>query len=153
MKRNVGFVTALLSILMLGVIWGSSLQPAGTSDAVSLGLLARLEELFASTFGADLPLTNHLLRKIGHFSEFLLFGFLLTQAITLLKKAKGSAVPLSLYLGLLTAVLDETIQTFVPGRGPLVTDVLIDHAGFLIGLFLADRICHALFHTGRNYRH
>lgn len=153
MKRNIGFLTALLSILMLGVIWGNSLQPATASDAVSLGLLARIQESFFSVFGTDLPLSNHILRKMGHLSEFFLLGFFLTQAVSLLKQSRGSALPLSLYLGLLTAVLDETIQSVVPGRGPMVTDVLIDHTGFVLGLLLANWICVRFFKTGRRYRH
>ncbi len=36
--------------------------------------------------------------------------------------------------GLLTALTDETIQLFVPGRSGQVTDVWIDFSGVLTGL-------------------
>ena len=40
------------------------------------------------------------------------------------------------FIGLMTAVCDETIQLFVPGRSAEVRDVLIDAAGVLLGAAL-----------------
>ena len=42
-----------------------------------------------------------------------------------------------LFFGLLTAVIDETIQLYVPGRSSSVKDVLLDFSGVLTGLFIA----------------
>ena len=38
--------------------------------------------------------------------------------------------------GFLAACVDETIQIFVPNRGPSVFDVLIDTAGVAVGVTL-----------------
>ena len=38
--------------------------------------------------------------------------------------------------GFLAACVDETIQLFVPGRGPRVTDVLLDSVGVTCGILL-----------------
>ena len=38
--------------------------------------------------------------------------------------------------GLLTALTDETIQLFVPGRSSQVTDVWIDFSGVMTGLIV-----------------
>ncbi len=56
-----------------------------------------------------------------------------------------------MFICLLTAVLDETLQLYVPGRSSSTKDVLIDFSGSLAGLFVAllilmfFRMCHILF--------
>ena len=50
------------------------------------------------------------------------------------------AVILSSLFVMLYAVSDEIHQIFVPGRGPLVTDVLIDTVAGLIGIALLYQV-------------
>ncbi|MFR6291955.1 MAG: VanZ family protein [Peptococcaceae bacterium] len=126
-----------ISLLLLALIWGNSLQPAAASDALSTGVLAQLQQLWYNITASPFPLSNHILRKLGHFSEFLLFGLFATLTATARHHKKNLVIPVVLYMGLMVAVLDETIQHFSPGRGPQVTDVLIDHSGFCCGLLLA----------------
>lgn len=126
-----------ISALLLLLIWGNSLQPATASDALSTGILAQLQQVWLNVTGNAFPLSNHLLRKIAHFSEFFLLGLFTTYTgITYSKKIRRF-LPAVLYVGLLSAVIDEAIQYFSPGRSPQVTDVLIDHSGFCCGLLLA----------------
>lgn len=131
------FICGTISVLLLILIWGNSLQPATTSDALSIGMLTHLQQLWYDLTATSFPLSNHLLRKLGHFSEFLLFGQFTTLTALAYSPKKHTVIPVVLYIGLLVAVLDETIQNFSPGRGPQVTDVLIDHSGFCCGLLLA----------------
>ena len=107
----------VLCALWLAVIIGHSLMPAQISQAESRGLLARL--------ASGLPfLTDHLLRKAAHFSEFGLLGLLLAQCLR-----AGFALA------------DETVQLYVPGRSGQVRDILIDFAGaaLAVGLTLLVR--------------
>ena len=104
----------VLCALWLAVIIGHSLMPAQISQAESRGLLARL--------ASGLPfLTDHLLRKAAHFSEFGLLGLLLAQCLR-----AGFAQPA--LAALLCALADETVQLYVPGRSGQVRDILIDWA-------------------------
>lgn len=130
-------------LLLLFFIWGNSLQPAQSSSAISTGLLAQLQQGWLAVTGADFPLSHHLLRKLGHFSEFFLLG--LSAALTGMigRKELLPVLPLMLYSGLFAAVTDETLQYFSPGRSPEVRDILIDYAGFCCGL-LAAFICRKL---------
>ena len=41
-----------------------------------------------------------------------------------------------LIAGVAVAALDETIQLFIPGRGPQIRDVGIDSLGVLLGIAL-----------------
>ena len=73
-----------------------------------------------------------LLRKMAHFTEFAALGMLLAWLHGMLQKGK-----LRPFLwGVAAASADETIQCFVPDRGPAVKDVCIDSAGVLTGIIL-----------------
>ena len=43
---------------------------------------------------------------------------------------------ISLIIGIIYASSDEIHQAFVPGRGPMLTDVLIDTSGVVTGIIL-----------------
>ena len=120
-----------LIILNLCFIWGNSLLPGTVSGAISRWVQQVLTELLPHL---DLSgSTGHgLLRKLAHFSEFTSLGLLLTWLFAML----GRKPWLSLLCGFPAACLDETIQYFVPGRGPGIRDVGIDFSGVLLGVLL-----------------
>jgi len=116
-----------LLVLNLIFIWGNSLLPGEVSGAFSRWV----KELLGIAPGD--PHTGHgLLRKLAHFTEFACLGLCLQWLHGMLKKP----VWRSLVCGFCTACLDETIQMFVPDRGPAIKDVLIDTAGVLLGAML-----------------
>ena len=119
-----------LLILNLTIIWGNSLLPGEISGAIS----GFVRDLIALLFPGDTPPgTGHgLLRKLAHFTEFASLGMILTWIMGMLAKP----LPLALAGGFAAACIDETIQIFVPDRGPAFTDVLIDTSGVLTGLLL-----------------
>ena len=120
-----------LSVLWLFFIWGHSLLPAETSAAESGRWLVLLQGV--------LPwLTDHLIRKAAHFTEYTVLGALLRAAFP----ARGRAAWMELALaGLLAAMLDETIQLFSPGRSGQITDVWLDFAGFAVGVVMGWIFC------------
>ena len=73
-------------------------------------------------------------RKLAHMSEFALLGALLALLTGAFRRR--DRVALMLLLGLLTALLDETIQKFT-GRTSSVLDVWLDFSGVVLGLLLA----------------
>jgi VanZ family protein len=124
-------VCAVLLILNIAVIWGNSLLPGSISGAIS----GWIRDLLASLFpgGSEESDSGHgLLRKLAHFTEFSCLGALLTWLLVLVQKHKALALP----CGFLVACADETIQRFVPERGPSFRDVLIDTAGVTAGILL-----------------
>lgn len=88
--------------------------------------------------GAIRENVHHAVRKLAHFSEFGLLGVLSalwlfhmdSRRLALKQWAKGG---ISAVFCLLYAVSDEVHQIFT-GRGPAVTDVLIDTWGALTGI-------------------
>ena len=84
--------------------------------------------------------THHLVRKLAHFSEFGLLGFLSAWLVSYVNRRKHWfktwpewVIPAAFCL--LYAISDEVHQIF-SNRGPRVTDVLIDFSGAVCGILL-----------------
>ncbi|MGM9641084.1 MAG: VanZ family protein [Faecousia sp.] len=126
--KNRKWVLGVLAALWLCFIWCNSLLDGADSSSVS-GFVG---DLLAVILGPWVQEAAFLIRKLGHFTEFFLLGFLLAWNGKLWKKSAAYA----LLGGLLAALTDETIQSFVPGRASMVTDVWIDFSGVLSGTVL-----------------
>ena len=132
-KKRLWLCCILLG-LNLTFIWGNSLLPGEISGAIS-GFFRDLIALILPVDGA--PGDGHgLLRKLAHFTEFASLGMILTWLTVLLAKPGA----LALVGGFSAACIDETIQMFVPDRGPAFTDVLIDTSGVLAGVLILTLI-------------
>lgn len=131
MKRRKITLCACLLAANLALIWGNSLLSGDTSGEISGGFLAMLTQWLG-----QLPLTELVLRKMGHFSEFACLGLLLGWLWRLLGQRGFHRFTMPLLCGMAAACTDETIQVFVPGRGPSVLDVWIDVAGVCAGIIV-----------------
>ena len=134
--------------LNLVFIWGNSMLPGDVSGQISGGVFEYVEELF-SVFGSA---GEFVLRKLGHFSEFALLGFLLAGLVRCFPLRRQDGFVLPLLGGLLTACVDETIQIFAAGRVSCLTDVWIDTAGVCTGLLLMQLLLWMKSNRGRRKR-
>lgn len=81
--------------------------------------------------------TLHLLfRKYAHFFTFLFLGLAIKNALAMHGIRGWKGFFLSLAFCVLMGVFDEVHQIFVPGRTPLVMDVVIDSLGGLLGILI-----------------
>lgn len=135
-KNRMRLCIALLCMI-LAFIWGNSLMSAENSQAFS----DWVKRLLAIAVTGSEPATegSGLLRKLAHFTEFAALGMCLCWLLSML----GKNVWTGLIWGGLVACVDETIQCFVPGRGPGLKDVGIDTLGVFAGI--------ALLSLGHNY--
>lgn len=124
--KRMRLCVALLSAILI-FIWGNSLLPGEVSGAFSRWVGQLLGLSGTGTGGGGL-------RKIAHFTEFCALGMCLRWLFGMLLQSKLRPIFLPLGAGFLTACIDETIQMFVPGRGPGIKDVGIDTAGVLAGI-------------------
>ena len=123
----------LLLAGMLAIIWGNSLRTGTESGAMSGRVLAWINSLLhLDESGAGV--LHLLIRKMAHFTEFACLGLLLTWWFGMTGEKKGHLICMPLLCGLLAACVDETIQLFVPDRGPSLIDVWIDTAGTAAGI-------------------
>ena len=120
----------LLLILILGFIWGNSLMPGEISGAFSDWVRDMLAMLFPGDHSPSEG--GGLLRKIAHLSEFTALGMCLCWLMGMLNRHPV----LALLSGMAAACVDETIQRFVPDRGPSIWDVGIDTCGVILGILI-----------------
>lgn len=122
-------------VLWVCVIWGRSLMPGDSSSEESLAFLNIIRPLFEALGMQDADLMHLIVRKAGHFSEYLVLGMLASTAFGLGTGARNALLA-TCVIWVAIPCVDETIQLFVPDRVGAVTDVLIDMAGFATGLAL-----------------
>lgn len=130
---RVVFTAALIACIMF--IFRNSLENGAQSSARSQAVMQLVNSALAKVHLG--PLSEHLIRKLAHFSEFALEGFLLMLCIRVYTKHFVRHMSWPLLGGMTTALMDETIQRFIPNRTSSVTDVWIDMAGVVCGLFVA----------------
>ena len=125
---------AALLILNLAFIWGNSLMSAEASLAFSNWVKSLLDFLSgAPESGVE---GSGLLRKVAHFGEFACLGMLLTWLAAMVGERGLHLFAMPLFGGMAAACVDETIQVFVPNRGPGLIDVWIDTCGTAAGMML-----------------
>lgn len=116
-------------------IFQNSLEIAQTSSAQSQKVQQIVNDL-AEPMGMG-PFSLHTVRKMAHFAEFSLLGFWFMLCLRVYTRHFVRHISWPLLCGLLVAVIDETIQLYVPGRTSSTLDVLLDFSGVWCGLFVA----------------
>ena len=141
------WVIVLRILFTLALIWtvvfifSNSLQIAEASNARSAAVLSWANQLLKRLGLGEL--TIYQIRKLAHFAEYALLGFLSMLCLRVYTRRFVRHISWPLLFGLGTANLDETIQMMVAGRSSQLTDVWIDFSGVCAGLFLA--LCLLLF--------
>jgi len=101
-----------------------------TAEHTSRIIIPILHWLFPHAAMQTLARVHHIIRKCAHFTEYFILSLLILRGIrggrreTHLRWALVAVIIVAGY-----ASLDEMHQIFVPGRGPAVSDVLLDTTG------------------------
>ena len=80
------------------------------------------------------------IRKIAHFSIYTVVGILVMAFISTYQIKEKNRIIISTIIGIIYACSDEIHQSFVPGRSPMITDVMIDTMGVILGILLITTI-------------
>lgn len=128
------FWTAL-TLLYLLLIYSNSMRTAPESTIQSQGLLGLIEK-FLPFVVRNLGLTEHILRKMAHFGEYLVLGILLTQTVKTYGFSQLGQFWIVLISGFLMSAADEGIQLFIEGRSGQFSDVMLDLCGVMTGLLV-----------------
>jgi len=132
--------TALIICNIL-FIWGNSLLPGEISGAIS-DWVRRVLLPFLPEGSANAHSAGGVLRKLGHFTEFSCLGLSLSWLVRMKLPHTWQHICLPLLTGIAVASADETIQIFVPDRGPAIKDVGIDTLGVILGIVIISLIQH-----------
>lgn len=142
----------LLVLAVMVMIYCFSAQTGEESGAMSGRITGWLLSVLVPDF-ENMPQENQqnlkdtlglVIRKLAHFTEYALLGFALLLHISQVQKKISVRLP-ALWawgIGTLYAASDEFHQSFVGGRGPAVTDVMIDSAGVIAGALIMAWLLH-----------
>ncbi len=134
----------VLTAAMIGFAFVHSLMSAETSSIESSNALKLLYALLPR-LNIGIDLTEYLVRKLAHFSEFTVIGMLAATCAYSFDRPRPYRYSVYvLFTGLAAAVTDETIQLFSEGRSGQITDVLIDFSGAAIGMIMM-MLCFTLY--------
>lgn len=143
MKAKINLLRAILSILLLAVflmIFKFSGQDGEKSGSLSREITENLtknvkyiQQLEESKKEEVLGKIEHFIRKLAHFSLYTLVGILAMSLMSTYDWKQRKRMGISFAIGFLYAILDEIHQSFIPGRAPLVGDILIDSLGVVVG--------------------
>ena len=150
MNNFTKFIFYWLPVLLIaGIIFYSSSTPYGDQDIrpqlsqlkFLYDMMGQLDFIHFHYAGKEISIdelgipgfTEFLIRKLSHFSIFLLLSFFATRLSSLYVK---NFFIVGLIASILYAASDEIHQSFTADRTPLVQDVVIDSVGAFVGACL-----------------
>lgn len=134
----------IASVAMICLIWGNSLVPGMGSGSLSLSVMEAIHS-FLGMLGLPYAwVTNFVVRKCAHFTEYAILGILVTHALDIDRSHCLPAVLAIVFTLVAVPSIDETIQLHVAGRCGQVADVILDCCGACTGSVL--RYCFGWIH-------
>lgn len=132
----------IIMILWIVIIFVMSNQPGDVSSNQSELVLKIFKAI-----GIDLnmywgELATLIIRKLAHFTEYLILYILVYNAINSVKSIRKNLF-IAIIITCIYAITDEVHQYFIPGRVMSIKDILIDSLGGLLGcmlLYVYERI-------------
>lgn len=134
MKRQKLWIAVTICYILF--IFSNSMKPAALSSKDSSAALLLIHSAFAQAGINASWLSEHMVRKLAHFSEYTLLGILLKGCLCSLKLPKRQTLYFLVMAGFFIPFVDETIQLFVEGRSGQISDVWLDSAGIAFGILL-----------------
>ena len=82
--------------------------------------------------------TDYYIRKLAHYSIYTLGGILIYNYINTYNISGKKVILISILIGVIYAISDESHQHFIAGRSARILDVLIDSFGILTGVIIIN---------------
>jgi VanZ family protein len=127
----------IASLVWTAVIWGHSLLKGPESAGESALVVQLVRPVFELVGMHDTKAITLIVRKLAHFSEYAILGYLVGRLRGSLGRQRRVEFALTVAWVLLAPVIDESIQLLVPGRSGSPVDVLIDLSGVVLGSAVA----------------
>jgi VanZ family protein len=138
-------LTRFLSRYLPLIAWLAFISFA-SSDSFSAGNTSRIIGplilwLFPNTTPETLAVVHFITRKVAHFTEYAILGFLAARALRTSPRPAISGLwfLICAILIVVYALIDEYHQSFVPTRTASIFDSLIDMAGGLTALVIVKK--------------
>ena len=128
-------ILLILIILTCLIIFEFSGQNANDSKKVSGKITEKIVSIFYNV-KLDKNRVESIVRKIAHYSIYTLLGIEIMSFISTFTIKEFDRISFALIAGMIYAMIDEIHQAFVPGRGAIITDVMLDSLGVMTGIFI-----------------
>lgn len=146
MNINKKVVYTLITIGFVLFIFHNSLFPGPQSHDQSNFFMNLLNQISGS-LKIHVEFSDFMIRKAAHFTEYFIYGILLTHTIRQYRYKKLTSLFMKLFFLLLIPVVDEFIQVFTPDRGSSVADVMLDFCSGCAAMLVCNIISY--FHVKR----
>lgn len=124
-----------MTALFMCFIFSNSLDTAEKSSKKS-SIVTEAAQTVVDAVSPGTVVQEHVIRKLGHFSEFAVLGAMLLICVRIYTKKYMKYIFVPLFVSLAAGVTDELIQLASSGRSSEVTDVAIDFSGAAAGIIL-----------------
>lgn len=140
---------AVMLLALYSMIFGFSAQDGEASGSLSRQVSEKCVDLYNDLAGKGWSSTareywvtfvEHPIRKLAHFSEYALLGFLVFVILMQWNKKRSKYLWAVIWI-FLSACGDEIHQYFVPGRYASFSDVLLDTTGGIVGVTCCVALC------------
>lgn len=140
--NKIRVISWIAVIVWIIIIFLFSAQPAQISNKTSGGITKEIAKILVKDFKQLSEIKQqkiideyqYFIRKTAHGILFYVLFILCFIAMLTYKKSTTFKGGMSFLISFLTAIQDELHQIFVPGRAPMIRDVMIDTIGIIIGV-------------------
>ena len=137
LKHVIRYILIICIIVLCCKIFALSSQDGG----VSAGTSRQFTEIVLKILGLEcndrtIEIINPVIRKVAHFSVYMLLGFLTMCTCETFKWQKVYKFDFSTMFAFVFACSDELHQRLVPGRSGEFADVCLDTVGAMLGVLI-----------------
>ena len=144
MKLNIlRAILIILLIILFVKIFNFSSQDGKTSGNLSREVtetitknIKSIQKLEKNRKQQILDKIEHFIRKLAHFSLYMLSGILTMSLMSTYKISSKKRTIIALTIDVFYAISDEIHQIFIPGRTAMIQDVGIDTLGAVFGALI-----------------
>lgn len=128
MKKQLSIILVLIWMIIIFIMSSFNAEDSANQSNFILNIISNIFNI------ENVKLLSLIIRKLAHFTEYLILGTLVINMFT--KNNAKKTYLLSILLCIIYAISDEIHQIFTPGRACQIKDILIDSVGSITGIYL-----------------
>lgn len=128
MKKQLSIILVLIWMIIIFIMSSFNAEDSANQSNFIVNIIANIFNI------ENVKLLSLIIRKLAHFTEYLILGTLVINMFT--KNNAKKTYLLSILLCIIYATSDEIHQIFTPGRACQIKDILIDSVGSITGIYL-----------------
>lgn len=128
LKKQLSIILVLIWMIIIFIMSSFNAEDSANQSNFIVNIIANILNI------NNISLLSLIIRKLAHFTEYLILGTLVINMFT--KNNAKKTYLLSILLCIIYAISDEIHQIFTPGRACQIKDILIDSIGSITGIYL-----------------